>query len=172
MRGTRERLTTAAALARLSADPSPWSAGALLRPLVQDFLLPTAAYVGGPAEVAYHAQIGSVYAEFGIPRPVILPRPSVTLVEPQQARALDAEGLRLADLVGDPEALVTRWAREDYPDVEAAFSRARQAIESELSRVEAGARGTGPDAAGAPRSRPSDARCTRSTRCTRRRCAR
>ena len=136
VRGTRERLAVDEALARLAADPAAWSAGALLRPLVQDWLLPTAAYVGGPAEVAYHAQIGPVYAHFGIPRPVILPRPSVTLVEPQQARALDAEGLRLADLVGDPEALVTRWAREDYPDVEAAFTRAREAIEAELSRVE------------------------------------
>ena len=121
---------------RLEADPSAWSPGALLRPLVQDALLPTAAYVGGPAEIAYHAQITPSYAHFGIPRPVLLPRPSLTLVEPPQARALDAERLTLADLVGDPEALVSRWAREDYPDVEAAFARAREAIERELGGVE------------------------------------
>ena len=136
VRGTRERLSLDEALARLDADPQPWSAGALLRPLVQDWLLPTAAYVGGPAEIAYHAQIATAYAHFGIPRPVILTRPSVTIVEPQQARALDAEGLRLTDLVGDPEQLVTRWAREDYPGIEAAFARAREAIERELASVE------------------------------------
>ncbi len=116
VRGTRERLSLDEAAARLESAPQLWSAAALLRPLVQDFLLPTAAYVGGPAEIAYHAQIAPSYAHFGIPRPALVPRPSVTLVEPQQARALDAEGLRLADLVGDPETLVTRWAREDYPD--------------------------------------------------------
>ena len=38
--------------------------------------------------------------------------------------------------MGDPEALVTRWAREDYPDVEAAFARAREAIEREMGAVE------------------------------------
>jgi uncharacterized protein YllA (UPF0747 family) len=114
----------------------PWSPGALLRPLVQDALLPTAAYVGGPAEIAYHAQITPSYAHFGIPRPALLPRPSVTLVEPAQARALDAERLTLGDLVGDPEALVSRWARGAYPDVEAAFGRTRQAIEREMGGVE------------------------------------
>jgi uncharacterized protein YllA (UPF0747 family) len=124
------------ALGRLSADPAAWSPGALLRPLVQDALLPTAAYVGGPAEIAYHAQITPSYAHFGIPRPALLPRPSLTLVEPQQARALDAERLALGDLVHDPEALVSRWAREAYPEVESAFDGAREAIERELRAVE------------------------------------
>jgi uncharacterized protein YllA (UPF0747 family) len=136
VRGTRERWTVEEALRRLEADPGPWSPAALLRPLVQDALLPTAAYVGGPAEIAYHAQISSSYAHFGIPRPALLPRPSLTLVEPAHARALDAERLSLQDLVGDPEAVVSRWAREAYPDVEAAFARTREAIEREMVLVE------------------------------------
>ncbi len=136
VRGTRERWPTAEALARLEREPSAWSPGALLRPIVQDALLPTAAYVAGPAEIAYHAQIGPVYGHFDVPRPVLLPRPSLTLVEPQQARALEAEGLTLAELAGDPERLVSRWAREDYPDVEAAFAAAREAVTRELGAVE------------------------------------
>jgi bacillithiol biosynthesis cysteine-adding enzyme BshC len=137
VRGTRARWPVAEALERLEREPRLWSPGALLRPLVQDALLPTAAYVAGPAEIAYHAQIGPAYAHFGIPRPVLLPRPSLTLVEPPQARALEAEQLTLGDLAGDPERLVSRWAREDYPDVEAAFARTREAIERELGAVEA-----------------------------------
>jgi uncharacterized protein YllA (UPF0747 family) len=92
--------------------------------------------VGGPAEIAYSAQITSSYAYFGIPRPTLLPRPSLTLIEPAHARALDAERLTLQDLVGDPEAVVSRWAREAYPDVEAAFARTREAIEREMGQVE------------------------------------
>ena len=136
VRGTRERWAVEEALRRLQADPVPWSPGALLRPLAQDALLPTAAYVGGPAEIAYHAQIASAYGHFAVPRPALLPRPSLTLVEPPQARALAAERLSLGDLVGDPEALVSRWAREAYPDVEAAFAQAVEAIERELGGVE------------------------------------
>ena len=82
VRGTRERWSVEEALRRLEADPVAWSPGALLRPLAQDALLPTAAYVGGPAEIAYHAQIAPSYAHFGIPRPALVPRPSLTLVEP------------------------------------------------------------------------------------------
>ena len=126
----------------------------------------------GPAEIAYHAQIGPAYAHFGIPRPVLLPRPSLTLVEPPQARALEAEQLTLGDLAGDPERLVARWAREAYPDVEAAFARTREAIERELGAVEAALGRARPDAARRRGRRPAGARCTRSRACTRRRCAR
>jgi bacillithiol biosynthesis cysteine-adding enzyme BshC len=136
VRGTGERWPKEVAARRLEQDPLPWSPGALLRPLVQDALLPTAAYVGGPAEIAYHAQIGSSYAHFGIPRPALVPRPSLTLVEPAQARALDAERLSLSDLVADPETLLSRWVLADYPDVEAAFARTREAIEREMGGVE------------------------------------
>lgn len=136
VRGTRQRLSVDEAARRIEEEPEQWSPGVLLRPLAQDALLPTAAYVGGPAEIAYHAQIAPSYAHFGIPRPVLLPRPSLTLVESAQARALDAEGLTLLDLEGDPEALVGRWAREAYPQVEAAFGRTREAVEREMGAVE------------------------------------
>jgi bacillithiol biosynthesis cysteine-adding enzyme BshC len=136
VRGLGRQLPVSEAERRLLAAPEDWSPGVLLRPLAQDFLLPTAAYVGGPAEIAYHAQIGDSYAHFGIPRPALVPRPSLTLVEPAQARALEAEGLSLADLQADPEGVISRWARAAYPEVEAAFDRARRAVEREISGVE------------------------------------
>lgn len=136
VRGVGTRMTFSEALGRIDAEPGIWSPNALLRPLAQDTLLPTAAYVGGPAEVAYHAQIGACYAHFGVPRPVIFPRPSVTVVEPAQGRALEAEGLSLQDLAGDPEGVVARWARSTYPEVETAFAQTRSAIERELGEVE------------------------------------
>jgi bacillithiol biosynthesis cysteine-adding enzyme BshC len=136
IRGTDTRLAIAEALRRIETDPGAWSPNALLRPLTQDALLPTAAYVGGPAEIAYHAQIGAVYDHFGVPRPALVPRPSVTLVEPSQRRALEAEDLTLPDLADDPEAIVARWAREAYPEVEEAFSRTRESIERDMGVVE------------------------------------
>jgi bacillithiol synthase len=136
VRGTSRRLPVGEALDLLAARPELFSPGVLLRPLTQDLLLPTAGYIGGPAEIAYHAQIGPAYAHFGLPRPVLLPRPSLTLLEAAQSRAMEAERLSLADLEGDPEALLLRWAREAYPEVEGAFARARDAVERELLAVE------------------------------------
>jgi bacillithiol biosynthesis cysteine-adding enzyme BshC len=136
IRGLGTRWTTAEALHQLETEPGLWSPNALLRPLVQDAMLPTAAYVGGPAEIAYHAQIRMSYEHFGLPRPGLVPRPSVTVVGPSAARGLEAEGLTLPDLTGDPEAVVARWAREIYPDVETAFAQARGSIEREMGEVE------------------------------------
>jgi bacillithiol biosynthesis cysteine-adding enzyme BshC len=135
VRGTERRLPLAEALRALQARPQAWSPGVLLRPLAQDLLLPTAAYVGGPAEIAYHAQIGPSYRHFGIPRPALVPRPSLTVVEPPQARALEAEGLSLSDLQGDAETVLARWAREAYPEVEGAFASTRAALEREMTAM-------------------------------------
>ena len=173
VRGTRERWPVEEALAPPRGGPR--ARGARARSSARSSRTPCCPpppTSGGPAEIAYHAQIAPSYAHFGIPRPALLPRPSVTLVEPPQARALDAERLALGDLVGDPEALVSRWAREAYPDVEAAFARRARgdrARAAARSRRPSGAHDPTLRAAAAvgPRARP----LTRSTASTRRRCA-
>ena len=136
VRGLGRRIPVGDAARMIESDAGPWSAGVLLRPLAQDLMLPTAGYVGGPAEIAYHGQIGPSYRHFGIPRPVLLPRPSVTVIEPGQARALETEGLRLPDLQTDPETLLSRWTRDAYPQVEEAFTATRLAVEREMAIVE------------------------------------
>lgn len=136
VRGLGRKLKVAEAEKMLAADPLAWSPGALLRPLAQDHMLPTLAYVGGPAEIAYHAQITPSYAHFGVPRPALVPRPSVTVVEPAQTRALEAEELKLVDLQADPEGLVAQWARAAYPEIEAAFGRVGDALVREMKAVE------------------------------------
>ncbi|MDX2175980.1 MAG: bacillithiol biosynthesis BshC [Candidatus Sumerlaeia bacterium] len=65
-----------------------WSPNAATRPLVQDLALPTLGYVAGPGEAVYHAQIGPLYDLLGVPRPAVLPRPSLLLLEPRIERAL------------------------------------------------------------------------------------
>src|SRR6202012_3095239 len=80
--------STAELLAILEAEPERVSPNALLRPVFQDAILPTAAYVGGPAEVAYFAQSAVVY-EAGLGRvTAVLPRLSATLIEPAIATVM------------------------------------------------------------------------------------
>ena len=75
--------------ADIRRDPARFSPNVFLRPILQDTLLPTVAYVAGPAEAAYYAQMGDLYPIFGRRMPVILPRWSVTVVEPAIARHLE-----------------------------------------------------------------------------------
>ncbi len=73
--------TGAELAAEIVQEPAAWSAGALLRPLVQDLALPVAAYVGGPGELAYHAQLGATRVALGLPQTPFVPRLSCTLID-------------------------------------------------------------------------------------------
>ena len=86
---TRAAVTLAERVALLEAEPERFSPNVVLRPLMQDTLLPTAAYVGGPGEISYFAQINALFPAFGIGAPVVYPRAAFTLVEPAMQRLLD-----------------------------------------------------------------------------------
>jgi bacillithiol biosynthesis cysteine-adding enzyme BshC len=91
-----------ALLASLASDPLTFSTSALLRPILEDRLLPTAAYVGGPGEVAYFAQLAPLYESYGIPMPLVVPRASFRVVDGPASRLLERLGLA-ADDAGLPE---------------------------------------------------------------------
>jgi bacillithiol biosynthesis cysteine-adding enzyme BshC len=75
--------------AEINQEPLAWSPGALLRPLVQDLVLPTAGYVGGFGELAYHAELGDLRDACDVPRTAFIPRISMTLVDPESRFALE-----------------------------------------------------------------------------------
>jgi bacillithiol synthase len=83
----------------LAAEPERLSPNALLRPIFQDAILPTAAYVGGPAEIAYFAQSEVLYTRIlGRVTPV-LPRLMATLIEPAIASAMAAQEIEFSQLL-------------------------------------------------------------------------
>lgn len=81
--------TPAELAAEIVQEPEAWSAGALLRPVVQDAVLPTCAYVGGAGELAYHAQLGPLRDAVDVPRLPFAPRISCTLVDDETRFALE-----------------------------------------------------------------------------------
>jgi uncharacterized protein YllA (UPF0747 family) len=87
-----------ALLHTLAADPLRFSTSALLRPLVQDVLLPTVAYVGGPGEINYYAQLEPLYAHFGLTPPLLVPRARFRCVDARARRWLGQLGLKATDL--------------------------------------------------------------------------
>jgi bacillithiol biosynthesis cysteine-adding enzyme BshC len=100
--------STADLIAILETAPERLSPNALLRPVFQDTLLPTAAYVGGPAEIAYFAQSAVLFeAILGRITPV-LPRLSATLLEPAIAAVMDKDEVQLPDAMTTAEELA-QW---------------------------------------------------------------
>ncbi len=92
-------------LALMEASPLDVSPNALLRPVLQDFLLPTAGYVAGPAEIAYFAQAERIYQRLGVRMPAILPRASFTIVEGKAARTMRKYAIRFEDLLAGRQHL-------------------------------------------------------------------
>ncbi len=101
--GTRRSHTLDELLVLLETCPAAFSTSALLRPILQDTWLPTVAYVGGPGELAYFAQMPSLYAAFDVPMPIIVPRAHVRLVDETTRRALSRLDLTSTQACGSFE---------------------------------------------------------------------
>ena len=101
--------------ALLDEAPQLFSPNALLRPVVQDTLLGSAAIIAGPAEVAYYAQSSIVYERLLGRMPVILPRASFTLVLPHLVRLLRKYDLKLSDFFEGQAALRKKMERDSVP---------------------------------------------------------
>lgn len=118
---------------------SELSPNVLLRPVVERQILPTVAYLGGPAEVAYFAQVSAVAAALGVDAPLVLPRWSGTIIEPRIERIMQRHGLDLNDFA-DPHAVETRIATQSLPPkVRESLAAVRDEIAlrlEQLSKVE------------------------------------
>ena len=118
-----------------AAEVSP---NALLRPVVQDYLLPTAAYVGGPAELAYLAQSQVIYDRLLGRMPVVMSRSSFTLLEPRAAKLLQRYRMTVAETLVDQEALRERIANMLAPEsVTAAFTDTRVQTDAAVDKLRA-----------------------------------
>jgi bacillithiol biosynthesis cysteine-adding enzyme BshC len=131
-----EKLSKAELIARITAHPEKFSPNVLLRPIVEDYLLPTLAYTGGAAETAYFGQAGAVYEALLDRVTPIVPRFSATLVEPKTQRLLEKHGISVTDTFDGPETLRQEIASHSLPaDLKAAFESAKQAFDSKLTTV-------------------------------------
>lgn len=116
-------VTRAALHQALRGRPIALSSSALLRPLLQDTLLPTAAYLGGPGEIAYFAQLPPLYAHLDVEMPLIVPRARFRLLDPRSQGLLTRLELPLSQVLGDEAALratlAERAAGDGFPSPEA-----------------------------------------------------
>ncbi|HJQ27298.1 MAG TPA: bacillithiol biosynthesis cysteine-adding enzyme BshC [Blastocatellia bacterium] len=134
-----ERSFDQAELAELAARcPNCFSPNVTLRPVVQDWLLPTAAYIGGPAEVAYFAQLGAVYEQLERGLPCVLPRASMTIIEHRHQKTLKKLKLGLPDFFDGLHAAITKVVEQSL-DRETAdtFAATERQINEQLDRLEA-----------------------------------
>ncbi len=130
-RASREELRE-----RIDKAPERFNPNVLLRPVVQDYLLPTLVYTGGAAEVAYFAQVGVVYEKLLGRVTPILPRFSATLLEPKPDRILTHFQLGMPDVFLGPEKLREAIAARSLPpDLQERFEEAYASVERSMAAL-------------------------------------
>ncbi|WP_243149880.1 bacillithiol biosynthesis cysteine-adding enzyme BshC [Thermaerobacter sp. PB12/4term] len=137
----------------LERRPEAFSPNVVLRPLVQDWLLPVVGFVVGPGEALYLAQLRDVYPLFGLEMPVVLPRPGFTLVEPAAVERLGRYRATVGEVLADPAGLRRRVLQElDPVGIDDRFASLRQqfkdlyaALLDDLERVRPELRSLGQD---------------------------
>ncbi|PYS91162.1 MAG: bacillithiol biosynthesis cysteine-adding enzyme BshC [Acidobacteria bacterium] len=142
--GSETAYTTEELAAWAVRAPEAFSPNVTLRAVVQDYLLPTIAYFGGSAEVAYFAQTAEAYRVLARPATTILPRVSMTIVERRTARTLKRYGLKLTDFFAGLDHVEARVVEEHlgaeqarvFDQTEAAINQALASLRTELQRFE------------------------------------
>ena len=132
---TEFELAELAEIARNS--PQNLSPNALMRPVVQDFLLPTLTYFGGGAEIAYFAQNAVIYETLKRPVTPIRHRASFTIIEPKNRRTLEKYELKFVDLF-DGKEKVSAEIVENFLNNKTAeiFAEAEEIINAQLNRLD------------------------------------
>jgi bacillithiol biosynthesis cysteine-adding enzyme BshC len=131
-----ERISTEELVDRIEEAPEKFNPNVLLRPVVQDYLLPTLVYTGGAAEVAYFAQAAVVYEKLLGRVTPILPRFSATLLEAKPERILTRYQLGLPEVFLGPEKVREAIAARSLPtDLQARFSEAYASAEQSMAAV-------------------------------------
>lgn len=117
-------------------QPERFSPGVALRPIAQDVLLPTLAYIGGPSEIAYFGQIKRLSEWLDRPMTPILPRASATLMERRYAKTLERYDLRWTDLLAGfdrvLQSVVQRYLASETTDL---FDHTERWLKDRLSEI-------------------------------------
>jgi len=119
-------------------DPMTLSPNALLRPVMQDYILPTVAYVAGPAEVAYLAQSHVLHQQLLGRMPIVVPRSGFSLLDGRSTRLMARHGISISSCFHGLDAL-----RQDVADklldteLGAAFHANRDSVTSSLDHLRA-----------------------------------
>jgi bacillithiol synthase len=138
LKGSEKSFGAAELLDTIRRCPSCFSPNVTLRPIVQDFLLPTLAYIGGPAEIAYFAQLRPNYGLLGRVDPAPLPRASFTLIEKRHARTMDKYDIKFADLfAGFEEVMKTVVERSLDQNTATVFDETEKDFNDRLDKLSA-----------------------------------
>jgi bacillithiol biosynthesis cysteine-adding enzyme BshC len=142
LKPSREEILKTSLLEIVYNAPEKLSPNVILRPIVQDKVLPTLAYIAGPSEVAYWAQLKRAYQFFGVEMPFVVPRASLTIVEQKISKVFEKIGgefreARYEQFFTEKDVMMREYIAE-HSDIklESLFESAEQEVRQALAKLE------------------------------------
>lgn len=121
---------------QMAAEGVNLSPNALLRPVWQDWLFPTAALIGGPGELAYFAQSEVLYRLLLGRMPLVMPRAFFTILDPKSAKTIERYRVRFADMLHNEQHVEQTLAKRLVPpDLTAALNDAERTVNQTLAAL-------------------------------------
>lgn len=136
LRGKRKKFSKEEILNQIEMNPEKFSPNVLLRPICQDFLLPTGFYIGGPGEVSYFAQVNPLYNLFEIEEPFIYPRAGATIVEQGVNQVLQKLNLSLVDIFDEEEVLIKNLVNASSDlNLDSLFTESKEELSKTFQKI-------------------------------------
>jgi len=121
----------------LLENPENLSPKAALRPIVEDTLFPTIAYVGGPGEIAYWGQLKGIYKALDLPMPIVFPRAGFSLIEPKTSRNAKKFEILVEAFIQNKEEIIDQIVHNLVPqEFTDQINRIREFLNKELPNLE------------------------------------
>jgi bacillithiol biosynthesis cysteine-adding enzyme BshC len=137
LKGKRKKFTKEELLAVIDAHPEYFSPNVMLRPICQDYIFPTIAYVGGPGEISYFAQAIPLYDIYNVEQPIIYPRSSLTIIEKNISNIFEKYDITFNDLFLEYERLskkaVSKFSDFNFEDI---FRKAKDNISASFNDLQ------------------------------------
>lgn len=131
IRNSNDQLTQQELIDLTYTSPSSFSCNVVTRPLMQEYLFPVLAFVGGPGEISYWALYRRIFEIFGMRMPLLVPRITMSLVERHVQRLAEEHQLSFADLNDNIDARREQWLSEqEHSNNEHLFVHVKQEIRS------------------------------------------
>ncbi len=132
----KKKFTHEELINEIENNPQNFSPNVLLRPICQDYILPTAFYIGGPSEISYFAQVMRLYKLFNIESPFIYPRSSATILEKNINSILEKYDLNVSDIFIDAEKLKLKVVEAiSETAIEQVFNQSKTDIDLTLDQL-------------------------------------
>ncbi|MBI5416706.1 bacillithiol biosynthesis cysteine-adding enzyme BshC [Candidatus Poribacteria bacterium] len=111
-----KKYSSAELLAELGNKPELFSPNVVLRPILQDYLIPTIIYIGGPSEISYYAQfVKEGYEIFNLISPIIWPRASATIIEKSNEKIMDKFNISIEKILSTrPNIIINSIVENKY----------------------------------------------------------